>query len=534
MQDQAVAMPSVGPDPASRRRWLFWACFIALVATSCGFIIRAFIIGDLATEFGLDETQKGEILGVGLWPFAISIVLFSLVIDKVGYGRAMFFAFLCHVVSIIVTVTAKGYWGLYIGTFIVALGNGTVEAAINPAVATMFPREKTKWLNILHAGWPGGMILGGLILLGTNEGGVLHALVGGPTPWRCKVGVLLLPVLVYGVMMLRCRFPVNERVAAGVPYRAMLREVGFLGALIASALIVWELTRVAVNSGWLGQSVTLDDLLWWRVGLTVAMSLPIAVYTRSLGRPLFVFLMLLMIPLAITELSTDAWIKELMQPVMRRVFEIDGGWVLIYSASIMVVLRLGAGPFVKWLNPLGMLAISSLLAAVGLAFLSVADGMVIVAAATIYGIGQSFFWPTTLGLVSERFPRGGAVTLNTISGVGMLGVGIIGAALMGNIQDNATDAALRDQAPALHAQVVGPEKLSLFGVYRSLDPTKLEALPPAEVETIDAVRADAKKSALVKVTVFPLTMLVCYLVLLGYFKTRGGYRAETLDAPAGA
>ena len=126
---------------------------------------RAQIIGDWQTQFNLSETQKGELFGVGLWPFAISIVLFSLVIDKIGYGRAMIFAFLCHVSSAIITIFATGYWMLYVGTFVLALGNGTVEAVINPVVASMYSKEKTKWLNILHAGWPGGMVLGGILAL---------------------------------------------------------------------------------------------------------------------------------------------------------------------------------------------------------------------------------------------------------------------------------------------------------------------------------------------------------------------------------
>src|SRR5690606_7402430 len=92
---------------------LFWGCFVALIATAFGFIVRALIIGDLAIEFDLTETQKGEILGVGLWPFAISIVLFSLVIDRVGYGNAMWFAFGCHIVSAVMTITATNYQMLY-------------------------------------------------------------------------------------------------------------------------------------------------------------------------------------------------------------------------------------------------------------------------------------------------------------------------------------------------------------------------------------------------------------------------------------
>src|SRR5687767_14394624 len=118
---------------------LFYACFVSLVTTSFGFILRALTLPEWGQEFNLTKTQIGEIAGVGLWPFAISIVLFSLIIDKVGYKNAMIFAFVCHVSSAALTYFADGYTMLYIATFIMALGNGTVEAVTNPAVATMFP-----------------------------------------------------------------------------------------------------------------------------------------------------------------------------------------------------------------------------------------------------------------------------------------------------------------------------------------------------------------------------------------------------------
>ena len=110
----------------SHNKRLFWGCWIALIATAFGFIIRAMLIGDWAKEFNLTPTQQGEIFGVGLWPFAISIVLFSLIIDKVGYKAAMIFGFACHVLSLVITLTAKTYNQLYLGMFIVSLGNGTV------------------------------------------------------------------------------------------------------------------------------------------------------------------------------------------------------------------------------------------------------------------------------------------------------------------------------------------------------------------------------------------------------------------------
>lgn len=128
---------------------------------------------------------------------------------------------ICHVTSAIVTIFATGYAMLYIGTFILALGNGTVEAVNNPVVTTVYSREKTKWLNILHAGWPGRMVLGGLLILILMP--ELH--------WKWKVGLVLIPAAIYDVMMLRCKFPAQERVKAGVPYKEMLQEGGYYWGL---------------------------------------------------------------------------------------------------------------------------------------------------------------------------------------------------------------------------------------------------------------------------------------------------------------
>ena len=130
-----------------QNKMLFWACFAALIATSFGFIIRALLIDTWGAQFNLTEVQKGEIFGAGLWPFAISIILFSLIIDRIGYGTAMAFAFICHIASVVLTVTATGYTQLYWAMFICALANGTVEAVSNPVVATLFPTAKVRWLG---------------------------------------------------------------------------------------------------------------------------------------------------------------------------------------------------------------------------------------------------------------------------------------------------------------------------------------------------------------------------------------------------
>jgi MFS family permease len=525
---------------------LFWTCFISLIATSFGFIVRANLMDTWAKEFGLNETQKGEIFGVGLWPFAISIVLFSLIVDKIGYRTAMIFAFVCHAAYMLIVISApnlagdptsanyssKGYWVLYVGSLVGALGNGTIEAVINPVVATMFNKDKTKWLNILHAGWPGGLVLGGIL-----------ALALGGLDWRMQVGLVGIPVAIYGAMLFVVKFPVNERVAAGVPFRDMLKEVGFFGALLVSVLIVFELANVlekfnivigsdAVMASLGGIDITQKIAI--KFGISAVIAAIVGGYTMSLGRPLFVFLMLIMIPLAITELGTDSWIGSLMEPEMIKLGG-KGIYVLLYTSFIMMVLRFFAGPIVHKLSPLGLLAISAAIAAAGLFSLSMAEGIVIILAATLYAFGKTFFWPTMLGVVSEQFPKGGALTLNAIGGLGMMAVGILGAPLLGNIQDKSIDQSLKAGNSALHAQVMGEKKTSLFGEYQPLDDKKVTAASDPEKAEIKKTQEAAKKNALKTVALFPVGMLLAYLLLIGYFKSRGGYKPVHLDghAPAG-
>ena len=501
-----------GSTPAEKvSKTLFVTCFLALIATSFGFIIRANIIGDLGVHFNLSETQKGEILGVGLWPFALSIILFSFVIDRIGYGRALAFGFVCHVAATFVTIFATGYPMLYWGTFILAIGNGTVEAAINPAVASLFSKDKTKWLNMLHAGWPGGMVLGGLLIL----------MMGPSAAWQWKVGLILIPVVLYGILLIWARFPVHERVKAGIPFKTMLQEVGVIGMLIVAAIVIAEIGRIFA---W---PITV------KIVLTAVLVAGYGLYVRSWGRPMFIFLCLIMIPLATTELGTDSWITELVTPVMSQI-GLQAGWVLVYTAFIMMVLRFSAGPIVHRLSPLGLLAACSAIAAIGLVSLSKSAGIAIFIAATVYGLGKSFFWPTMLGVVAERFPRGGALTMNAIAGIGMLSVGVIGASFLGNIQDRQVDRDLLKSNPGLHVQVASQPKASVFGTYNAIDQNKEAALNPDERKTIEDVRAASKKNALMTVALFPLIMLGCYLVLILYFRSKGGYKPIELAEAKGS
>ena len=507
---------------------LFLGCFIALVATAFGFMVRGSVLNDLGDQFSLSEEQKGIIQGVGLYPFAISIILFSLIIDRVGYGKSMVIAFIGHLVSTLMTIFATDFQTLYIATFLYALSNGVVEAVINPVVATLYRNNKTHWLNVLHAGWPGGLALGGLLsiavlLLGGSIGETLPGRL-----WQWQMGVLLLPILVYGFLLFGQRFPVQERVEAGVSYRTMLEEFGWGSAYVVSFLIIMGISQV----------LTVFDIpaikMHWALLGAIAPAVLFAIPIRSFGRPLFVLLLLVMFLLAATELGTDGWIQSIMESVLEQNEnkKVLATMFLVYTSAIMFVLRFFAGPIVHRISPLGLLALSAAVACGGLLWLgSATTGVMLFLAATLYGFGKTFFWPTTLGVVSEQYPRGGALLLNAISGVGMISVGTIGLPAIGTLQDIDVNQAVVSQAPELH-QTVAATKEGMFREYEFVDPAKVPQLTEAQQEQLKSIQGPVRQKALAKIAVLPAIMFVCYLILIAYFKSRGGYRAEVLTGHA--
>ena len=490
---------------------LFVAFVVALVAVAIGFVVRAFLITEWGLRFNLSETQIGSIQGAGLYPQALSMIFFSLIIDRVGYGRIMAFAFTGHVLSALITITASGYAGLYLGTWIFALSNGAVETVINPVTATLYPKQKTHYLNILHAGWPGGLVIGGLlaILLGTS---------GGENAWRWKMALYLIPTAIYGAMLLGQKFPQQERVAAGVSYGEMLQEFGWAGCLIVSFFVAFAIDEILRVFG-----TQLDGAV---IGLiAVVPTILFATRIRSFGRPMFVFLLLVMILLATTELGTDSWIAALMTPVLKAVGPNAGNVVLIYTSAIMFGLRFCAGPIAHRLSPLGLLATCAAIATVGLLSLSSATTPLLVfLAATLYGVGKTFFWPTTLGVVSEQFPKGGALTINAIAGIGLIAVGVLGNPLLGALQDRNLDQRLAASSPALHAKVAESQQAKFGFTYRPLDKRKIAGLDAAEQAQIESIRSANNQGTLAKVALLPAIMFACYIGLILLFRLRGGYR----------
>jgi len=443
---------------------LFLGCFIALVATAFGFAVRGAVLGDWGVQFALSEEEKGILVGVGLFPFAISIILFSLIIDKIGYGVSMAIAFIGHTSSALLTIYADSFQTLYIATFIFALSNGIVEAVINPVVATVYSKQKTHWLNILHAGWPGGLVLGGLLAIGiTMLQEPLSGMLPG-RPWQWQMGLVLLPTLVYGVLLMGQKFPQQERVSAGVSYREMLGEFGWGSSYIVFFLLIAGICQVL-------KVANIDPpAVWIQLAIAVAPTILFALYVKSFGRPMFFFLMLVMFLLATTELGTDGWIQEIIGSVLNN--PTLGTLFFVWTSLIMFILRFFAGPIVHRISPLGLLAVASLIAAVGLFWLSVGEGVLMLAlAATFYACGKTFFWPTTLGVVSERYPKGGALMLNAIAGVGMIAVGTIGGPMIGTVQDTALAQQTKEKGV-----FVTSEQKGLFFHYDGLDGNRMFVL----------------------------------------------------------
>jgi MFS family permease len=513
----------------NQNKILFWGCFIAIITTSYAFISRIILCGgQFVTDFGLDKVQVGELVGAGIWPFGVSIILFSLFIDKIGYKVAMAFSFVSYLIYTALALAAysavhglsgdalvagqkHGYQLLYWGSIILGLGNGSVESYANPIVTTMFNTDKTKWLNRLHAGWPGGLVLGGLCSI---------ALASNPD-WRITLGLILVPAISFAAILFGVRIPRSEREQAGVSYLAMLKELGAFGALVGFGLVFAQLGQVF---GWSNGVVA---------GLTILVVAAFAVVTKSFGRFILAVLIIIMMPQATTELGTNGWITSLMEDPMKAA-GYNPAWVLVYTSAIMLVLRFCAGPLIHKFSPVGLLAACSALAALGILALSQtahAGTGTIFAAATLFGVGITFFWPTILGLTSEQCPRGGTLTLNAIGGIGMLAVGILGAPFLGYMQETSATEQLAVTSPGLY-QSVTVEKQYLLGAYRAIDPVKSAAVTDAAGQTaLHNAATTGQFSALGKMAMFPAFTFACYLALLLYFKARGGYKAVSLAGP---
>lgn len=199
-----------------QRNKLFVASCLALLVTSLSFGIRAGILNQLGTDFQLNATQLGTITATAFWGFPLAVVIGGMVVDLIGMKRLLVIAFIFHLLGIILTITAQGYWSLFISTLLIGIANGTVEAACNPLVTAIYPDNKTTKLNHFHLWFPGGIFIGTLVVL-------LFNLIG--FDWKIQVGIMLIPTAIYGYLFSKLQFPPTERVASGISTGAMYRSV---------------------------------------------------------------------------------------------------------------------------------------------------------------------------------------------------------------------------------------------------------------------------------------------------------------------
>src|SRR5258706_4025516 len=194
---------------------LFNASCVALITTAMAFAIRGGIMSQLGREFHLSAEELGWVVGTAFWGFTLAMVIGGSLCDIVGMGRLLAIAWIGHVAGIVLTIYATGFWSLFISTLLVGLANGCVEASCNPLVASLYPDDKTTKLNLFHAWFPGGLVIGGLVVYFLEK---LHL------GWQVQIGTMLLPTAIYGIMFIGQGFPQTERVTSGISTADMFKE----------------------------------------------------------------------------------------------------------------------------------------------------------------------------------------------------------------------------------------------------------------------------------------------------------------------
>ncbi|RNC92133.1 MAG: MFS transporter [Allomuricauda sp.] len=347
---------------------LFIASCVALLVTAMTFAIRARLETVFGPEgVGLTLEQIGWAFTPAFWGFTLAMIIGGPLVDSLGIKKITWIAFITHAIGIVWTILAKDQTSLFLATLFVGIGNGMVEAALNPMIASMYPNNKTKMLNRFHVWFPGGIVVGSIV------GWLVMDVMG--LSWQVMVGTLFIPLVVYGFMFLGQQFPVTERVKMGVSTGKM-----------------WS----------------------------------------SVGKPLFLFMVLCMFLTAATELGTNQRIESLLKSTVAVPL-----LVLAFINGIMAIGRAFAGQVVHRLKPEGMLLFSSVFAFLGLWLLTLTTGPMTFLAAAIFAVGITFFWPTMISFVAEYIPESGALGLSIMGGAGMLSVSVV-LPIMGNIIDNAS------------------------------------------------------------------------------------------------
>ena len=511
-----------GATPNAQR--LLWAGFTAILAAGVGFAIRGGILDNWREEFGFSALQVGQITGAGLTGFCFGIIIGGLIVDKIGYGKLVALALVGHILSAVVTLSTgspdTAYQFLFWGSFIFAFANGTLEAVANPLVATVFPHNRTHYLNILHASWPAGMVLGAMVGWFLDDRLGIH--------WKWQLALYLIPTALYALMFVGQKFPRSEAAEKGASFVDMFRSVGILGSAVACYLL-------ALFFGDILRNFIPEQAAVAGYGLGGLLLLAVAVMTKfSVGSLMLFILFVTHALVGAVELGTDSWIQN----ITGNLFSSEQGKALfIWTSTVMFFLRFCAH-FIETrlkLSPIGLLFVSSVLAWLGLRLASdMATFPFALAALGIYAVGKTFFWPTMLAVVGDRFPQTGAVAMSIMGGIGMLSAGLLGGPGLGYCKDRFAGEALQQNNPALY-QEFRAETPSLFLNLPStkafgLDGQKIAAARAAgATATADqqaALAADQQgdRATLLADSWIPATMAGIYLLFLLYFASIGGYK----------
>lgn len=425
---------------------LFWVSVLALVTAGWAFSIRGAIIPDMQKHFfdpydAANATALiGGATGSAFLGFAVSIFVGSPLCDYMGMGRLLALSAVLFIVGTLGTIftppSTNVYLILWSTFFITGLGHGLVEAVINPLIATIYPEDKVHRLNVLHAWWPGGLVMGGLIAT---------FLGGAHVSWKIQLGMILIPAIVTGVLLIGLKFPPTERIAAGVSSGEMWKEA---------------------------------------------------------AKPLFIVLLLAMLLTASSELAPGQWVNSMLT----RLVHFPGILVLVYVSALMFIMRHFAGSLAHKLSPIGLMWVSCLLAAIGLYMLgSASSPLTGLVAATVWGVGVCYMWPTMLGITSERFPRGGALLLGLMGCSGNVAIYFM-LPYLGGVFDKAKQAAAVAAGTSFDA---------------------IKGLPETD-PTMNSVLSQASAQAFHTVALFPAVLLVVFGAWWLYDKSRGGYQQEHL------
>jgi len=392
---------------------------LSIFMIGLGFAVRANIAPNLQADIydKIDlvnsASMVGKALGMTFTGFALTLLFGSALVDLIGMKRMLLLSALCYVAGAagLLAITAMPVGPtvealVLVSLLLTGLGWGAVEAASNPMIATLYPEEKTHRLNILHAWWPGGIVVGGLL-------GV--AITGMGMAWELNVVVLLVPALVMAWLVASSTFPVTERVASGVSYGEMFAEL--------------------------------------------------------LKKPMFWVFWACMFLTATSELAPGQWVNISLSNIVG----MQGIILLVYVSALMFVMRHFAGPIVDRISSVGLMFVSCLAAGIGLYLLSLANSpLMAFAAATVWGIGVCFMWPTMLAIISERFPRGGAMAMGMMGFAGGMAIQFV-LPRMGAIFDSA-----KAEAAGGAEQLAGlsPEAMTEVVRYASVESFQAVAIVP--------------------------------------------------------